>query len=368
MTPNRAFRSYNQSPALSNAPRVLITGSFGQLGIGLAQLMRTRYGHDNVIMTDIVKPPTMNGGGGGRFAYVDVLDSASLQAVVVENGIDWIVHFSALLSSVGEKNVPRAIQVNIGGLHNVFEVAQRHKLRLFVPSTIGAFGPESPRTEATPDFCVQRPKTIYGVSKVHAELLGEYYHYKHGLDFRSLRFPGIISADTAPGGGTTDYAVDIFHKAWRSGSYECYLRPDTRLPMMYIDDCLRSLLELMEAPAERLTQRTYNIHAMDFTPAELAAAIRRYVPELKLTYAPDSRQDIADTWPHALNDEAARRDWSWAHHYDIDRLCRVMFMKMAQLEAEASSHVARETLLGAIHQEQTAAASTEDNRSVLFAN
>ena len=135
--------------------------------------LRTRYGHDNVIMTDIVKPPTMNGGGGGRFAYVDVLDSASLQAVVVENGIDWIVHFSALLSSVGEKNVPRAIQVNIGGLHNVFEVAQRHKLRLFVPSTIGAFGPESPRTEATPDFCVQRPKTIYGVSKVHAELLGE---------------------------------------------------------------------------------------------------------------------------------------------------------------------------------------------------
>ncbi len=124
----------------------------------------------------------------------------------------------------------------------------------------------------------------------------QYYHYKHGLDFRSLRFPGIISADTAPGGGTTDYAVDIFHKAWRSGSYECYLRPDTRLPMMYIDDCLRSLLELMEAPAERLTQRTYNIHAMDFTPAELAAAIRRYVPELKLTYAPDSRQDIGKWW------------------------------------------------------------------------
>lgn len=220
----------------------------------------------------------------------------------------------------------------------------------------------------------------------------QYYYYKHGLDFRSLRFPGIISADTQPGGGTTDYAVDIFHKAWRTGQYDCYLRPDTRLPMMYIEDSLRSLIELMEAPGECLTQRTYNIHAMDFTPTELAAAIRRYVPELKLSFTPDSRQDIgkwsgqiktascvnpksylhflADTWPFALNDDAARRDWNWAHHYDLDRLCRAMFVKMAQQEA-ATAHVKKDTLLNAIEAEQTDQAkyleSINDNRSV-FAN
>lgn len=364
---NRKSQIRHNSSFYSNndGPRVLITGSFGQLGIGLANMMRQRYGNDNVIMSDIVKPTRLNN---GPFAYVDVLDAQSIQSAVVQHSVDWIVHFSALLSSVGEKNVPRAIQVNIGGLHNVLEVAQRFKLRIFVPSTIGAFGPESPRHIATPDLCVQRPKTIYGVSKVHAELLGEYYHHKHGLDFRSLRFPGIISADTQPGGGTTDYAVDIFHKAWQNGQYECYLRPDTRLPMMYIDDSLRSLIELMEAPERCLTQRTYNIHAMDFTPTELASAIQKYVPSMKLSFTGhDSRQDIADTWPFALNDTSARQDWNWNHHFDLDRLCRAMFVKLSQLEP-TSTHVNQEILMEAIQMEQMEQNkydSLNDDRSIL---
>ncbi len=233
--------------------------------------------------------------------------------------IDWIVHFSALLSAVGENNVPLAIRVNIEGLHNVMELSKQYHLKVFVPSTIGAFGPESPRNP-TPNLTIQRPKTIYGVSKVHAELLGEYYHVRFGLDFRSLRFPGIISYDSAPGGGTTgtrrviwsesigrchgfffallcvlDYAVQIFHDALTSGRHKCYLLPDTRLPMMYIDDCLRSLYTMMMTPSDKLTCRTYNVAAMSFTPAELYAAVKKRVPDLEIEYAPDGRQNIGES-------------------------------------------------------------------------
>ncbi|NWT34483.1 TDH protein, partial [Cardinalis cardinalis] len=211
------------------------------------------------------------------------------------------------------------------GLHNVLDIAAEHNLRLFVPSTIGAFGPTSPR-DPTPDLCIQRPRTIYGVSKVHAELMGEYYHYRYGLDFRCLRYPGIISADSQPGGGTTDYAVQIFHDAIKNGKFKCYLRPDTRLPMMYIDDCLKATLEVMEAPAEALTMRTYNISAMSFTPEELAQEVQKYVPELQMTYNVDQvRQAIADSWPMNFDDSNARRDWGWKHDYDLPELVTTMF-------------------------------------------
>lgn len=304
-------------------PTVLITGSLGQLGQGLAKILRARYGRYNVIMSDIIKAPDQILEA-GPYIYADILDFKNLQEIVVNYRVDWIIHFSALLSAIGEQNVPLAMRVNIEGLHNILEISNQYRLKLFVPSTIGAFGPDSPRNP-TPDLTIQRPRTIYGVAKVHAELMGEYYHQRFGVDFRSLRFPGIISSDTNPGGGTTDYAVAIFHEALQYGRYQCYLEPDTMLPMMYIDDCLRSILEFMELPDEKLKMRTYNIQAMSFTPRILAEAVKKYVADFEITYKPDSRQAIADTWPMKFDDSRARADWNWRHEYDVSDLCQVMF-------------------------------------------
>ncbi|XP_021059633.1 L-threonine 3-dehydrogenase, mitochondrial [Mus pahari] len=304
-------------------PRVLITGGLGQLGVGLANLLRKRFGKDNVILSDIRKPPA-HVFHSGPFVYANILDYKSLREIVVNHRISWLFHYSALLSAVGEANVSLARDVNITGLHNVLDVAAEYNVRLFVPSTIGAFGPTSPRNPA-PDLCIQRPRTIYGVSKVHTELMGEYYYYRYGLDFRCLRYPGIISADSQPGGGTTDYAVQIFHAAAKNGTFECNLEASTRLPMMYISDCLRATLEVMEAPAERLSMRTYNISAMSFTPEELAQALRKHAPDFQITYCVDPlRQAIAESWPMILDDSNARRDWGWKHDFDLPELVATM--------------------------------------------
>ncbi|XP_035267242.1 L-threonine dehydrogenase 2 [Anguilla anguilla] len=300
-------------------PRVLITGGLGQLGVGLAQLLRKQYGTDNVILSDVKKPPA-EVFNSGPFVYADVLDYKNLRELIVNNRITWLVHYSALLSAVGEANVALARQINITGLHNVLDLALENCLRLFIPSTIGAFGPSSPRDPA-PDLCVQRPRTIYGVSKVHAELMGEYLHHKHGLDFRCLRYPGIISADTQPGGGTTDYAVQIFHDALRTGHFDCYLRADTRLPMMHIGDCHRATLEFLQASECQLSLRTYNIAAVSFTPEEVAQEIRTHLPHLRVTYTPDLvRQTIADSWPMRFDDSNARRDWGWKPVFGLPEL------------------------------------------------
>ncbi|XP_040925238.1 L-threonine dehydrogenase 2 isoform X2 [Betta splendens] len=302
----------NQPPPQEN-PRVLITGGLGQLGVGLAQLLRKHYGTENVILSDIKKPPP-------HVYSSDVLDYKRLREIIVNNQITWLVHYSALLSAVGEANVALARKINITGLHNVLDLALENCLRLFVPSTIGAFGPSSPRDPA-PDLCVQRPRTIYGVSKVHGELMGEYLHHKYGLDFRCLRYPGVISVNTPPGGGTTDYAVQIFHDALSTGHHECYLRPDTRLPMMHISDCHRATVEFMQTPECQLSLRTYNIAAMSFTPEEVAEEIRKHLPHLKVTYNPDSvRQTIADSWPVRFDDTNARRDWGWAPAFGLEEL------------------------------------------------
>ncbi|XP_022092315.1 L-threonine 3-dehydrogenase, mitochondrial-like [Acanthaster planci] len=316
-----AQQDFGSLPSLDN-PRVLITGALGQLGQGLAKMLRNKYGRDNVIMTDIIKPPK-HILQSGPYYFADVLDFKNVQELIVNERIDWLVHFSALLSAVGEEDVPLAIKVNIQGLHNVMELAKMYQLRIFCPSTIGAFGPESPRNP-TPDVTIQRPRTIYGVSKVHAELLGEYYHHRFGVDFRSLRLPGVISGDTTPGGGTTDYAVQIFDEALTSGLFTCYLKPDTMLPMIYIDDCLRAVVEMLEVPEEKLSRRTYNIAAVSFTPQELADEIKKVVPRLDVDYKPDSRQDIADSWPQRFEDSGARTDWGWTHHYDLTALVNVM--------------------------------------------
>ncbi|XP_051284063.1 L-threonine 3-dehydrogenase, mitochondrial-like isoform X3 [Dicentrarchus labrax] len=316
-------RTHPSSCTDTDHPKVLITGGLGQLGVGLAKLLRRRFGKNNVILSDIRKPPN-HVYHNGPFIFSDILDYKNLREIVVNNNISWLVHYSAVLSAVGESNVTLAKEVNITGLHNILDIATEHGLRVFVPSTIGAFGPSSPR-DPTPDLCVQRPQTIYGVSKVHAELMGEYYHHRYGLDFRCLRYPGIISADSQPGGGTTDYAVQIFHAAVKTGCFECNLRSDTRLPMMYIDDCLRATLEILEAPADTLVRRTYNINAMSFTPHDLIQEIQKVLPDLKVTYNVDPvRQAIADGWPMALEDSAARRDWGWKHEYDLQELVQTM--------------------------------------------
>lgn len=319
-------RLASTSPA---PPRVLITGGLGQLGTGLARELRAMHGADSVVLSDIVRPE-QGELAKGPFLFADVLDFKCLQEIVVNHRIDWLVHFSALLSAVGENNVPLAVRVNIEGLHNVIELSKQYKLKLFVPSTIGAFGPESPRNP-TPNLCIQRPKTIYGVSKVHAELMGEYYNKRFGLDFRSLRFPGIISYDSHPGGGTTDYAVQIFHDALTTGVHRCYLRPDTRLPMMYLDDCLRSTVEYMLAPAHQLSCRTYNVHAMSFTPEEIFTEVCKHVPELKIEYAVDSRQQIADSWPMVFDDSLAREEWGWRHSIGLEQLVDIMISNLRRV-------------------------------------
>ncbi|XP_062863955.1 L-threonine 3-dehydrogenase, mitochondrial-like isoform X1 [Trichomycterus rosablanca] len=304
-------------------PRVLITGGLGQLGVGLANLLRKQFGNSNVILSDIRKPPN-HVYHSGPFIYADVLDYKNLREIVVNNRITWLVHYSALLSAVGEANVTLARDVNITGLHNILDIAAEHGVRLFVPSTNGAFGSTSPRNP-TPDLCIQRPRTIHGVSKVHAELMGEYYHHKYGLDFRCLRYPAIISADSQPGGGTTDYAVQIFHDAIKTGTFVCNLKPDTRLPMMFIDDCLRATLEVMETPAKKLSMRTYNINAMSFTPEELAQEVRKHLPDLRVIYDIDPvRQSIADSWPMNFDDTNARKDWGWKQEYDLPKLVQTM--------------------------------------------
>lgn len=306
---------------MEDPPRILITGSLGQLGLELAKFLRNLYGTENVIMSDIIRP-SKQVAESGPYIFADILDFKGLQDIVVTHRIDWLIHFSALLSAIGEQNVPLAVRVNIEGVHNVIELAKQYKLKIFVPSTIGAFGPDSPRNP-TPNVTIQRPRTIYGVSKVHAEVLGEYYHHKFGLDFRCLRFPGVISSDP-PGGGTTDYAIAIFHEALRSGKYECYLKPNTRLPMMYIEDCLRSISEYMIAPDESLHRRVYNVTAMSFTPEELHREIQKHIPHAEITYKPDARQHIADSWPQVFDDSEARHDWGWHHKYDIKNLVEFM--------------------------------------------
>lgn len=314
-------------------PRVLITGSLGQLGTELTTLLRSKYGADNVIASDIRKPSGLMATE-GPFVYADVLNYEQLESLVVDYRVDQVVHFSALLSAVGELNVEKALAVNIQGFQNVLELSKNHKLMLFSPSTIGAFGTSTPKPDAgTPDLTIMRPTTVYGISKVHMELLGEYYHKRFGVDFRSLRYPGIISADAEPGGGTTDYAVDIFHHAINKPSepFKCFLEANQALPMMYLSDCLKATVDMMEAPASTLTSgRTYNVNAMSFDVMELAASIKKHVPTLEVECEPDFRQQIAESWPKKLDDTNARADWGWNHAYDLDTMVSEMLTLIKQ--------------------------------------
>ncbi|KAJ1663363.1 hypothetical protein EV178_005080 [Coemansia sp. RSA 1646] len=320
----------------ATSPRVLVTGSLGQLGSTMVEALRSKFGKDNVIGSDI-KKPTITQRDAGPFVYADVLNYRAMEQIVVDNGIEWIVHFSAVLSAAGERNPALGLNVNINGFQNVLELAKNHRLRLLSPSTMGAFGPTTPK-DGTPDLTIMRPNTIYGISKVHMELLGEYYTEKYGVDFRSLRYPGIISSDTLPGGGTTDYAIDIFHGALKQNSYSCFLSANTRLPMAYIDDCVKGTMQLLETPEHTLSQRVYNVHACDFTPEELANEIRhQYSQSFTMEYQPDFRQAIADTWPRTMADAAARRDWGWNPVFGISEMAQVMLEKLAPVYRDVSS-------------------------------
>mmetsp|Transcript_21980 Transcript_21980/g.70755 ORF Transcript_21980/g.70755 Transcript_21980/m.70755 type:complete len:344 (+) Transcript_21980:19-1050(+) len=340
MLARQALRSAARSKPLALAARwthsgtvkrILVTGACGQIGSELIPHLRLQFGDASVVASDIKHP----GSPIGKFVPLDVLDAKGIMRIILEEDIDTIVHLGAILSAFGEKHPALALEVNGRGTENVLEVARQHSLRVFVPSSIAAFGPDTPR-DNTPDITIQRPTTMYGINKVTAELLGEYYALKFGVDFRSLRYPGIISNVTPPGGGTTDYAVEIFYEAIRHGRYTCFLRPDTRLPMMYMPDCLKATATLLSVPKESLKQCTYNVSAISFTPAELERAIKKIMPEFVMDYKPDFRQQIADSWPRSLDDSRARADWAWAHEFDLDSMCEDMFRHLRpRLEAEA---------------------------------
>lgn len=318
-----------------NMKKILITGATGQIGSELTLALRDRFGGENVVAAGHRRKPCGKLLESGPFVYLDATDRRTLEKVVEEHDIDTIYHLAAILSTAGEKDPQTAWRVNMESLYNVLEVAREKGLtRVFWPSSIAVFGPEAPRFN-TPQNTILVPRTIYGVSKVAGELLCNYYFHRYGVDVRSVRYPGIISSETLPGGGTTDYAVEIFYEAIKRKRYTCFLRADTVLPMMYMPDCINAALKLMEADPSRIRCRTsYNVAAMSFPPAELAAEIRKYIPDFVCEYKPDYRQQIADSWPMTIDDSVAREDWGWKPQYDLAAMVKDMIEKLSKRFAE----------------------------------
>lgn len=303
---------------------VLLIGASGQIGAELTMLLREQYGASGVVAADIRKPEGELSES-GPFEVLNVLDKARLAEIVQQYKPTQIYNMAAMLSATGEKFPHKAWELNMEGLINTLEVAREQNIsRMYWPSSIAAFGPTTPKTD-TPQITVMEPNTIYGISKQAGERWCEWYFLKYGLDVRSIRYPGIISYKTEPGGGTTDYAVDIYFKAKQNGKYTCYLDEHTMLPMMYMPDAIRATVELMNAPSDKISVRSsYNLAAMSFTPEMVAASIKKYIPQFEITYDVDFRQKIAATWPGSIDDSVARSDWGWKHEFDLDKMTQDM--------------------------------------------
>jgi nucleoside-diphosphate-sugar epimerase len=310
--------------------KILIIGAGGQIGVELTLALRNIYGTNNVIASDLKDPhPLLK--DSGPYEKLNVMDHEGTYALVKKEKVTQIYLLAALLSATGEKAPHQAWEINMQSLLQILELGVQEKLsKIYWPSSIAVFGPTTPR-DNTPQKTVIEPRTVYGVSKYAGELWCQYYNQRWGLDVRSLRYPGLISWKSAPGGGTTDYAVEIYHEALKNQRYTCFLSEDTYLPMMYMDDAIRGTIELMEAPAEKLkTRMAYNLSAMSFSPKEIAAAIQKHIPQFSIDYKPDFRQQIADGWPKSIDDAAARQDWGWKHEYDLDKMTADMLKHLKE--------------------------------------
>ena len=305
--------------------KILITGAVGQIGSELTTALRKKHGDDNVVACGRKTKPSDKLFNSGPFEYMDITDKESVEKVVKKYDIDTIYNMAAILSAVGEEKPVVCWNVNINGMYNILEIAHEYDMsRVFVPSSIAAFGPETPRNN-TPNETILKPKTMYGVTKVAGELLGDYYFKRFGVDVRGIRYPGIISNETLPGGGTTDYAVEIFYEAIKNKKYTCFLKKDTILPMMYMPDCIKGTMDLMQADIKKLKHHCdFNMASMSFSAGDLAAEIKKHIPEFKVDYKPDFRQAIADSWPESIDDSVARKEWGWNPSYNLSSMTKDM--------------------------------------------
>lgn len=305
-------------------PKILIIGACGQIGTELTLKLREIYGNQNVVASDIrnSKDATMQL---GPFEVLDATNLDALENVVLHYEIDEVYLMAAMLSGTAEKFPMKAWNLNMNTLFHVLNLAKDGKLKkVYWPSSIAVFGPSTPK-ENTPQQTIMEPSTVYGISKQTGERWCEYYHKRYGVDVRSIRYPGLISYTTPPGGGTTDYAVEIFHEAVKNGKYTSFLKEDTALPMMYMEDAIRATIQLMQAPADQIKQRSsYNLGGISFTPQQLASEIKKHLPDFEISYAPDFRQAIADSWPSSINDEVAATDWGWKHEFDLAKMVTTM--------------------------------------------
>ncbi len=308
--------------------KILVIGASGQIGVELTMALRKIYGNNNVIASDLREQnPLLE--GTGPYVSLDVMNKEMLHVQVIRQNITQIYLLAAILSATGEKNPNLAWNLNMQGLLNVLDIAREEKLhKVYWPSSIAVFGPTSPKIMC-PQQTVIEPITVYGISKYAGEFWCNYYHQRYGVDVRSLRYPGLISYKSAPGGGTTDYAVEIYHEALQNKRYNCFLKEDTYLPMMYMPDAIRATIELMEAPSDNIKVRTsYNVAGISFSPQEIAASIQKHIPEFSITYNPDFRQAIADSWPGSIDDSVARSNWGWKHEFDLDAMTADMLQNL----------------------------------------
>ena len=311
-----------------NREKILVIGASGQIGVELTMALRNIYGNSNVVASDLREENDLLKGT-GPYVSLDVMNKEMLHVQVIRQNVTQIYLLAAILSATGEKNPNLAWNLNMQGLLNVLDIAREERLKkVYWPSSIAVFGPTSPKKNC-PQQTIIEPITVYGISKYAGEFWCNYYNKRFGVDIRSLRYPGLISYKSEPGGGTTDYAVEIFHEALEEKSYTCFLKEDTYLPMMYMPDAIRATMELMEAPADKISVRTsYNISGISFSPAEIAASIKKHIPEFEMKYKPDYRQPIAESWPQSIDDSVARKDWKWKHEYDLEKITEDMLKNL----------------------------------------